>query len=130
VAIVLQGRVSDGVGNASHWLSTYNSAYEHKTGLRIHPGTLNLALEQEFPLLNPDLSDNLILMRKGEYGGQRDILMLPCILTSLDNLKALIWRTTRAEQVAEDRRILEILAEVNLRQTYGLKNGDIVEITV
>ena len=127
---VLRGTVSDGAGNAAHWLDLYNDAYERKTGTRVHPGTLNLAIDQEFPLLPPNHAGRLIVMRREEYGGLRDILMLPCVLKSLRGQKAMVWRTTFAEEVAEDRRILEILAEVNLRTTFGLKNGDVVEVEV
>ena len=126
----MRGIVSDGTGNAAQWLDMYRDAYELKTGMRIHPGTLNLAIDQEFPLLLPKYARRLIVMRRDEYGGLRDVLMLPCVLKSLRCQGAMIWRTALAEDVAEDRRILEVLAEVNLRETFGLKNGDVVEVEV
>ena len=122
--------MADGLGGAAHWLRLYAAAYERKTGVGVHPGTLNLRVDKEFPLLATEHAEQLIVMRTAEYGGIRDILMLPCVLSSLEGLRAFIWRTSHAEEVAEDRRILEILAEVNLRETFGLKNGDEVEVSV
>jgi CTP-dependent riboflavin kinase len=108
----------------------FREAYRAKTGLALFPGSLNLVIKEEFSLLNPSLRPKLITMSGDEYGGERDILMLPCVLSSLDDTPAFVWRTTAAEQHSEDRRLLEVLASIPLRQTFGLKDGDRVEVRI
>ena len=76
------------------------------------------------------MTSKLITLRRAEYGGQRDILMLPCVLTSLQGRPGVIWRTTLAEEDPGERHVLELLAEVNLRKTFGLQNGDVVEVLI
>ncbi len=128
--IKISGRVTTGQGNASYWLERFRPAYVAKTGMPIYPGSLNLRTDEEFSLRAPRLAPDLITMAGADYGGERDILMLPCVLVSLENTPALIWRTTTAEAIAEDRRVLEILAAVNLRRTFGLLDGDTVEVRI
>ncbi len=44
--------------------------------------------------------------------------------------KAFILRTDQADTEVEGRRIIEVACEVKLRDEYGLRDGDAVEVTV
>ena len=63
-------------------------------------------------------------------GGERDILLLPCELFSLDHRSAFLWTPTTAARDRRDPWIVEIVADVNLRNHFGLQDGDTVEIRV
>jgi CTP-dependent riboflavin kinase len=65
-----------------------------------------------------------------EYGGERDILLLPCDLASLDHRKAFLWTPTTAAGNRRDPWVVEIVADVNLRDHFGLQDGDLVEIRI
>jgi CTP-dependent riboflavin kinase len=68
--------------------------------------------------------------RREEYGVERDILLLPCELVNLDYRRAFLWTPTSAARNRRDPWVVEILADVNLRDRFGLQDGDVVEISV
>ena len=65
-----------------------------------------------------------------EYGGERDILVLPCKLMSLDHRRAFLWTPTTAARDRADPWVIELVSDVNLRNQFGLRDGDVVEIAV
>jgi riboflavin kinase, archaea type len=123
----LQGRVQGGEGNASHWLSLFNSAYAKKAGMPIFPGSLNLALPEPFDWFAADILRRVVRFDRTEYGGERDILLVPCLLPNLANEPAWLWTTTLA-RTRPDSWIIEIIAGRNLRETFGLVDGSVVDV--
>jgi riboflavin kinase len=125
--IVISGRVQPGKNDASHWLGKFNGPYSKKTGMAIFPGSLNLGLNQNFDWFAPIYSPKIVWFGKNEYGGERDILLLPCTLTNLANRCAFLWTTTTAarDQLAPS---VEIITDVDLRKVYGLMDGSIVYV--
>src|SRR5215467_10720156 len=105
---VLRGRVEPGVNDASRWLSVYNAEYGQKLGMRVFPGSLNLRLDQPFDWRTPSYQPNIIRFGRQEYGGERDILLLPCILASLGRRHAYLWSA--------------------IHPTFGVGRSDVVEI--
>ena len=90
-------------------------------GAPLHPGSLNVVLEQ--PWLLP--SDRISL--SADVVG-RLVYLVPCTVGSR---RCFILRTARAEAAGGDEhRILEILAEVRLRDVPGVADGDRVEVVV
>ena len=65
------------------------------------PGSLNIALDHVFDWLDARYKAHRIWFGREEYGGERDILLLPCELVSLDHREAFLWTPTTA---AMDRR--------------------------
>ena len=51
--------------------------------------------------------------------------IIPC---RIFGRQAFILRTDGAER--DDRKTLEVAADIGLRLTYGLKDGDVVEVEV
>ncbi|MEO6760238.1 MAG: DUF120 domain-containing protein [Saprospiraceae bacterium] len=124
----MSGRVQPGKNDASRWLNKFNDAYSKKTGMAIFPGSLNLALKENFNWFQPAYQAKLIWFGKEEYGGERDILLLPCRLITLGNRNAFLWTPTTAAHERTDHRVVEIITDVKLREVYGLTDGSIVEV--
>ena len=125
---VIIGRVQPGENNASHWLNKFNEPYSKKTAMAIFPGSLNVALDENFDWFAPILKSKTVWFGREEYGGERDILMLPCRLINLENRRAFLWTTTTAARERSDPSVVEIITDVKLRQVYALTDGSTVEI--
>jgi len=126
----LRGRVQSGKGDASRWLRLFAETYERKLGSRIFPGSLNLALNSDFDWYAPFYRDRHIWFDRSEMESERDVLLIPCVLTSLDHQAAFLWSTTTAAKDRPDPWVIEIVAEEGLRQKFDLSDGDVVEIVV
>src|SRR5687767_9038737 len=122
----LIGRVQAGERNASQWLSKFNDAYSRKVGVPVFPGSLNVALGAPFDWFDPAIVSRTIHFDRTEYGGERDILLVPCLLPNLASEPAWLWTTTTAAREREDPWVVELIAARNLRETYGLRDGSAV----
>ena len=127
---LLVGKVQTGFGDASRWLKLFNVAYSEKLGIPVFPGSLNIALDHVFDWFDACYETHRIWFGREEYGGARDILLLPCELISLDHRKAFLWTPTTAARDRRDPWVVEIVADVNLRDQFGLQDGDLVEIRI
>ena len=126
--IALLGKVQSGKNDASRWLSHFNEAYSRKLGAAIYPGSLNLALDHAFDWFAPCFQPHMIRFQQEEYGGERDIVLLPCVLANLGHRKAWLWSTTTAAKYRPDPHVVEIICNVKLREAYALGDGDFVRL--
>lgn len=132
----LIGRVQPGKGDASRWLNRFNAAYARKIGMPVFPGSLNLALPQVFDWSAPAIRRRTVWFDRTEYGGERDILLVPCRLVNLPGSgggapaeePACLWSTTTAAVARPDPWVVEVIAAVPLRATYGLADGAAIEV--
>jgi hypothetical protein len=69
----LRGRVVSGRGDFGFWIERLYPFYEHKTGLRLYPGTLNLELTSP-----SSLPPQVIRLEADEYGGRVSVSLVPC----------------------------------------------------
>src|SRR5262249_14949001 len=127
---LLTGKVQAGFGDASHWLKLFNAAYSEKLGMPVFPGSLNIALDHVFDWFEARYKPHMIWFGREEYGGERGILLLPCELVSLNHRNAFLWTPTTAAKDRRDPWVVEIVADVNLRNHFGLQDGDVLEIRV
>jgi CTP-dependent riboflavin kinase len=127
---LLAGKIQAGFGEASRWLKLFNAAYCEKLGMPVFPGSLNIALDHVFDWFDARYEAHRIWVGREEYGGERDILLLPCELVSLDRRTAFLWTPTTAARDRRDPWVVEIVADVNLRDHFGLQDGDVVKIRV
>lgn len=127
--LLLRGRVQQGKGDAARWLHQLNDAYVRKLGMPVFPGSLNLAIETPFDWSEPTLQQGIIRFSREENGSERDILMLACRLRSLGSQPAFLWTTTRGTHAAREG-LIEIIAPFGLRDRYGLRDGDFVEVEI
>ena len=127
---LLVGKVQAGLCNASHWLKLFNAAYSKKLGMSVFPGSLNIALDHVFDWFDARYEAHRIWFDREEYRGERDILLLPCELVSLDHRRAFLWTPTTAARDRRDPWVVEVVSDVSLRDHFGLRDGDVVEIRV
>ena len=119
---VLRGIVVSGMGNFSYWIEKLESFYSQKTGMPLYPGTLNLRLPEPY-----SLPADVIRLEKEEYGGTVSVSLLPC---TIFGRRAFLLRTDKNESGQGDhpKNIIEIATDVKLRDAYGLKDGDEIEV--
>ena len=126
----LRGRVQPGVGDASKWLRFFADSYARKTGTSVFPGSLNLNLGAPFDWHKPYVAERHIWFDRSEMGGERDVLLVPCVLTNLSNQPAFLWSTTNAAADRADPWVVEVICEVGLRDTFSLVDGDPVDVKI
>lgn len=118
----IRGKVVTGVANFGFWIERLSSFYEHKTGMRLYPGTLNLELSSEY-----SLPPNVIRLEANEYGGRVSVNIVPC---RIFDRSAFLLRTDQNELGIghHARNIIEIATDIRLRDAYQLKDGDWIEV--
>lgn len=123
--MTLRGIVRSGKGDFSYWLEKLESYYTSKTGIKLFPGTLNVHLIDQVYVI----PENPLRLEKEEYGGRVSVSIIPC---QIFGRTAFILRTDTDPGKFGDKpeQILEIATDVKLRDTYGLKDGDVVEVEV
>src|SRR5262249_62313397 len=112
---LLAGKVQIGLGNASYWLKLFNAAYSEKLGMRVFPGPLNIALDHVFNWFEARYEAHRIWCGQEEYGGERDILLLPCKLVSLDRRRAFLWTPPTAARHQPGAWGAAVAADASLR---------------
>jgi len=122
---ILQGRVASGVGDLTQWMIKYADLYEQCTGVRLYPGSLNVVLDQEYRLpAHPPLR-----LPPTVLGGRVGMNIVPCRILGFP---AFVLRTDQNEAGTglHDRKVIEIGAEVRLRDKFSLADGDVVTIEI
>ena len=120
----LRGRVVSGMGNFGYWIDRLAHHYERKTGMKLYPGTLNVALDEPYTL-----PATVIRLEAEEYGGRVSVSMVSCRILGRAGF---LMRTDQNEQGTghHPRTIIEIATDVRLRDAYGLADGDVVDVEV
>lgn len=120
----IRGRVVSGMGNFSIWIERLRDHYLRKTGMLLFPGTLNLQLDE--PWFVPA---GCLRLEGAEYGGTVTVNLVPC---TIFGRPAFILRTQANEEGRghHPRTILEVATDVKLRDTYRLRDGDLVEVEI
>jgi CTP-dependent riboflavin kinase len=116
------------MNDASRWLSLFNPAYSRKLGMPVFPGSLNLRLGRPFDWLAPRYQPHIIPFGQEEYGGERDILLLPCALVTCGRRRAFLWTPIHPTLGVGEADVVEVVADVNLRDAYRLTDGSVVEV--
>jgi riboflavin kinase, archaea type len=121
-ALALRGIVRTGLGNFGFWIAKLEEHYRVKTGMTLFPGTLNLELAEPFRM-----PAHALRLEGAEYEGTVSVSILPC---RVFGRPAFILRTDANEHGIgqHPRTLIEIATDVNLRATYGLVDGDAVDV--
>lgn len=119
--MTIQGKVTSGLGVAKHWIKKIESNFYDKTGKKLYSGTLNIKLDFDYEF-KPDF-----VITKNEYGGEYDVYIKQCEV--LEN-EAYIVRSEKNMNENGDYRlnIIEIMANINFRGKYNLKDGTVIKI--
>jgi riboflavin kinase, archaea type len=133
--LLLRGAVVSGMGNFSYWMEKLQEHYLRKTGMRFYPGTLNVRLDAPY-----SLPKQVIRLEASEYGGTVSVNMVPCVIRipgqsihgESGGKQAFLLRTDANEEERghHPKTIVEIAADVRLRDLFGLMDGDRVEIEI
>ena len=117
----LKGRVKSGLGNANIWVKKAYKVFEEKYNMKLFLGTLNIELDREIVL-----DDNEKIL-PSEYGGDFNVLVKECKILGH---RGYILRTEKNNKKNGDHplNIIEIVTDINMRETYNLKDGDKVVI--
>ena len=112
------------MGNFSFWIEKLRDDYLRKTGMKFYPGTLNIRLDKPY-----SLPKQVIRLEASEYGGTVSVNIVPCSIRGKD---AFLLRTDANEQGRghHPKTIVEIAADVRLRDFFSLQDGDFVEINI
>jgi riboflavin kinase len=112
------------MGNFSYWIEKLEDHYYRKTGMHLYPGTLNVSLSEPY-----SLPPGVARLEGEEYGGTVSVNLLPCLI---QGIRGFILRTDANEQGRghHPKTIVEVAAEVKLRDHFLLVDGDLVEIEV
>ena len=94
----------------------------------VFPGSLNVALGAPFDWFAPAVVRRTVTFDRTEYGGERDILLVPCVLGNLADERAWLWTTTTAARDRQDPWVVELIAATKLRDAYRLTDGSAVVI--
>ena len=111
-----------GTGKFAYWIARLREHYLRKTNMWLFPGTLNVELCEPF-----ELPRTRTRLEAEEYGGTVSVNIVACQILGQ---KAVILRTDKADTEADTRRIIEVACEVKLRDEFGLRDGDSVEVEV
>jgi CTP-dependent riboflavin kinase len=102
-------------------MMVHASAYTAATGIALYPGSLNLQLAQPW-----SLPTERTTLRAEDVG--RVVHLVPC---TVRGRRCFIFRTDSAEHSGDDeRRVVEILSDVRLRDELNVSDGDLVEVLV
>lgn len=118
----MEGSVRSGIGDAAQWIRRLAPHYERLTGELLFPGTLNVLLSKEW-----GVPDGSLCLRGDDYGGHVSIHIVPCRFMGEP---AWVLRTAANDEGRGDhpRTVVEIASPHHLRQRFGLRDGDMVEV--
>lgn len=129
-ALTLCGEVTSGLGEGSYYMSLpgYVRQFERKLGFTPYPGTLNLALKtQEDIRTRQELVNMGGMAVKGFIHGGRRLGDVTCFNAEIEGQRAAVVLPMRTHH---SLATIEVIAPVNLRQTLGLEDGDMVAVKV
>lgn len=111
-------------GEAKFWMKKAEIAFYNKTGMNMFHGTLNIELDREY-----NLNGKIEVLHKEEYGGVQEVYLQEC---NILGHKSYILRTDKNMTGKGDHplNIIEIISDINFRKTYGLKDGDKIEVEI
>ena len=125
----ISGKVVPGLGEGAYYVEMYKERFREKLGFVPFPGTLNVRIEKKKDLnqLLAVLEHNAIIV-EGFEKDNRTFGQVKCCLVSIeDNIQGAI---VAAERTHHDVDVAEVISPVNLREKMGLKDGDIVKLTI
>jgi CTP-dependent riboflavin kinase len=118
---VLRGRVESGQADLAHWMRLHALKYSAATGLHLFPGSLNVRLDAPY-----ELPEERIRLSADEVG-----VAVNLVAALAFGRPIFIFRTDADDAKGpEQRRLIELLSDLRLREVYDLADGDLVEVAV
>ncbi len=127
--IVIEGIVTDGLGEGAYYVEVYATRFQEALGFRPFAGTLNVRIFRE------DSRNALVTMKntpplvvRGFSSEGRTFGDVICYRVRIQ--EQIEGAVVIAQRTHHDKDVLEIIAPVNIRTTLGLKNNDMVRLEV
>ena len=121
--MIYKGKVKTGLGEGSSWMKMAKDIFKKKYHIDVFLGTLNVELEEDIYI-----SENEKIL-PDEYGGNLNVLVQKC---KINGKLGYIVRTEKNNTKNGDHplNIVEVVSDVNFRDTYGLRDGDLVNVII
>lgn len=118
---MLEGKIVKGMGKAKIFVNMMKDVFYKKTNMKLYPGTLNIKLNKPYNLKPTNT------IKAEEYGGNYNVQVQECAVLGH---KSYIVRSEKNIQKKGDynKNIIEIVSNINFREMYKLKDGDLVQI--
>jgi len=118
---VMRGKIASGLGQGQYFISRegYSRQFLQHLGFVPFPGTLNVLLDEPFPAEQQAIKIEGFLEEGRSFGECK------CYRIKLNGIDAAVVRPERSRYPPE---LIEIIAPVQLRQAFGLGEGDPVEV--
>ena len=120
------GTVTSGQGKGAYFMSlpVYKTQFEETLNFDPYPGTLNIKISQnEINNIHKIPKDKLKVVKGKENFG--DVLLVKATLNNeIEGAIVFPKKTTHGEN------ILEFITSKNLKEAFGIKDGDSVKITL
>uniref|UniRef100_A0A7J3Z7X4 Riboflavin kinase n=1 Tax=Ignisphaera aggregans TaxID=334771 RepID=A0A7J3Z7X4_9CREN len=121
----IAGRVFSGIGEGRIYVELYRSEIEKVLGIKPYPGTLNVKLEHEYvDIVKRLLVPNPHAVIKPPKEG------LAPVLAWRAYVKDLVVYIVKPVKTVWRFDVIELVAEKNLRELFGLADGDTIEVLV
>lgn len=116
----MRGKILSGLGQAQYFLARegYSRQFQERLGFVPFPGTLNVLLDEPFPMERQAIKIEGFAEEGRTFGECR------CYRIRLNGIDAAVVRPERSRYPAE---LIEVIAPVKLR-ALGLEDGDPVEV--
>lgn len=146
--IIIKGKIVTGMGEGSYYMSKkgYKDQFREKLGYEPFPGTLNVKLEEQiYKDIKREITSYPSIYIHGFKDENRTFGWVKCYPTILipgaqENDK--VWKNNKQnyekmeiessilllERTHHNNSLVEVISPVFIKETAGLKNGDIVTI--
>ena len=114
----MKGWIVSGLGEGGLYVKKYSRYFLEKLGFEPYPGTLNVKVAKPPVLKNP-------LLITPEEGGLFPVECFDAIINS--KVRGAIVRPVKT---AHQKDILEIIAPLNIKEYFNLKEGDSIMVRV
>ncbi len=132
----IKGKIISGTGAGAKIMQDYLQKFKDIFKLSIFPGTLNLQLEKEFDLQEPKQNEKTKQDSASSlcWEGYIDGFTKPdgtkrggvyFLKAKIKNIPVFIIRPVLTKH---PKNIIELIAPINIRKQYGLKDGDLLEV--
>jgi len=127
----VNGAVFTGLGEGAYYISLkgYRKQFVRKLGFDPYPGTLNLRLMSALDRMVRDTLEKLPgIQIEGFEDGHRTYGGAKCFIAKLNN--SVDGAVLVVERTSHDNSVLEVISPARLRVRLGLKDGDIVKVSI
>jgi len=127
----VNGAVFTGLGEGAYYISLkgYRKQFVRKLGFDPYPGTLNLRLMSALDRMVRDTLEKLPgIQIEGFEDGHRTYGGAKCFIAKLNN--SVDGAVLVVERTSHDNSVLEVISPARLRDRLGLKDGDIIKVSI